>query len=104
MMIEAAERRGVRAVQEVFADRSYQPDGSLTPRGRADALITDEQSAVAQALSMVEQRRVRATDGSSVPVTADTLCLHGDQAGAVGFARALRAAFKERGITVAAPD
>jgi UPF0271 protein len=103
-MIEAAERRGVRAVQEVFADRSYQPDGSLTPRGRADALITDEQAAVAQALSMVEQRCVRATDGSSVAVSADTLCLHGDQSGAVGFARALRAAFAERGITVVAPD
>lgn len=102
-MTAAAGRCGVQAVQEVFADRSYQADGTLTPRDRPDALITDEQLAVAQALSMVEHGRVRATDGTAVAVTADTLCLHGDQPGALGFARALRAAFEQRGIAVAAP-
>jgi UPF0271 protein len=87
----------------VFADRSYQPDGTLTPRGEPGAMITDESAAVAQVLTMVEQGRVRSVQGQDVPVAAGTLCLHGDQPGAVAFARALRAAFADRGIRVAAP-
>jgi UPF0271 protein len=102
-MVQAAARHGVRAVGEVFADRSYQPDGTLTPRSDPAAMITDEHAAVAQVLSMVEQGKVRALTGADVAVDAGTLCLHGDQPGAVGFARALRAAFAERGIVVAAP-
>jgi UPF0271 protein len=102
-MIEAAVRHGVRAVGEVFADRSYQRDGTLTPRGQPGAMITDERAAVAQALSMIEHGRLRSLDGVDVAVDAGTLCLHGDQPGAVAFARALRQAFDERGITVTAP-
>ncbi len=102
-MLEAAGRHGVRAVAEVFADRSYQPDGTLTPRERPDAMITDEHASVAQVLGMVERGVVPAVDGTEVPVAAGTLCLHGDQPGAVAFARALRAKFAERGIGVAAP-
>jgi len=102
-MMEAAARHDVRAVGEVFADRSYQPDGTLTPRGEPGAMITDESAAVAQVLTMVEQGRVRSVQGQDVPVAAGTLCLHGDQPGAVAFARALRAAFADRGIRVAAP-
>jgi UPF0271 protein len=102
-MMAAAAHHGVRAVGEVFADRSYQPDGTLTPRGEPGAMITDEQAAVAQVLSMVERGVVRALGGTEVPVAAGTLCLHGDQPGAVGFARALRAAFAACGIAVAAP-
>ncbi|HQR19300.1 MAG TPA: 5-oxoprolinase subunit PxpA [Burkholderiaceae bacterium] len=102
-MIEAAARHQVRAVAEVFADRSYQRDGSLTPRDRPGAMITDEHAAVAQVLSMVEKGIVRSMDGTDVPVEAGTLCLHGDQPGAVAFARALRATLDERAIRVAAP-
>jgi UPF0271 protein len=102
-MIEAAARHGVRAVGEVFADRSYQRDGTLTPRGQPGAMITDERAAVEQALSMIEHGRLRSVDGVDVSVDAGTLCLHGDQPGAVAFARALRQAFDERGITVTAP-
>ena len=101
-MVEAAARHGVRAVGEVFADRTYQPDGTLTPRDKPGAMITDESTALAQALSMIEQGKVRSLAGADVPVAAGTLCLHGDQPGAVAFARALRAAFSERGIAVAA--
>ncbi|MCX7892851.1 MAG: LamB/YcsF family protein [Burkholderiales bacterium] len=102
-MMAAAARHGVRAVGEVFADRSYQPDGTLTPRGEPGAMITDADAAVAQVLMMVEQGKVRSLSGAEVPVAAGTLCLHGDQPGAVAFARALRAAFASRGIAVAAP-
>jgi UPF0271 protein len=103
-MMDAAARCGVRALGEVFADRSYQADGTLTPRGTPGAMISDEAAAVAQALSMVERGSVRSLSGTEVAVAAGTLCLHGDQPGAVRFAQALRAAFAERGIRVAAPE
>jgi UPF0271 protein len=102
-MTEAAQRHGVRAIGEVFADRTYQSDGTLTPRGQPGALISDERAAVEQVLSMVLKGKVRSVDGIDVAVTAGTLCLHGDQPDAVAFARALRAAFDQRGVAVAAP-
>jgi UPF0271 protein len=102
-MMDAAARHGVKAVGEVFGDRSYQSDGTLTPRGQPGAMITDEAASVAQVLMMVEQGKLRSLDGVEVPVDAGTLCLHGDQPGAVGFATALRAAFRERSIEVRAP-
>jgi 5-oxoprolinase (ATP-hydrolysing) subunit A len=102
-MMSAAVERGVRAIGEAFADRSYQPDGSLTPRGEPGAMITDEAAAVAQALMMVEQGTVRSSSGAEIALAAETLCLHGDQPGAVRFATALREAFSARGIRIAAP-
>jgi len=102
-MMDAARALGVRAVGEVFADRSYQSDGTLTPRGQPGAMITDEAAAVAQALRMVLEGKLRSQQGEEVAVDAGTLCLHGDQPGAVRFAKALREAFGARGIRVAAP-
>jgi UPF0271 protein len=102
-IIDAAARLGVRAVAEVFADRSYQPDGMLTPRSEPGALITDESAAVAQALMIVEQGKVRALSGAEVAVDAGTICLHGDQPNAVRFARALQESFAARGIEMRAP-
>ncbi len=102
-MMTAAASLGVRAVGEVFGDRSYQPDGTLTPRGQPGAMITDAAASVAQVLLMVEQGKVRAQSGVEVPVEAGTLCLHGDQPDAVRFAHALRETFAARGIEVRAP-
>ena len=102
-MMEAAAKHGVRAIGEVFGDRSYQSDGTLTPRSQPGAMITDESVSVAQVLMMVEQGKVRSLSGVEVPVAPGTLCLHGDQPGAVRFAAALRAALVERKIEVRAP-
>jgi UPF0271 protein len=102
-MMDAAKRVGVRAVGEVFGDRSYQADGTLTPRGQPGAMITDAAASVAQVLMMVEQGKLRAQSGVEVPVDAGTLCLHGDQPDAVPFAKALREALAARGIEVRAP-
>ena len=102
-MMEAAARHGVHTVGEVFGDRSYQADGTLTPRGQPGAMITDEAASVAQVLMMVEQGKVRAQSGGDVAVSAGTICLHGDQPGAVAFAKALREALARRGISLAAP-
>lgn len=99
-MARIAEEVGLRVAHEVFADRSYQPDGSLTPRSRPDAMIVDPEVSIRQVLRMVQEGKVRAVDGSDVPVKADTLCIHGDQPGAVVFAKAIRSALEEAGIQV----
>lgn len=99
-MIAVADARGVPVASEVFADRTYQADGSLTPRSQPNALITDEAVAVAQALRMVREGKVRATDGTEVLIRADTICLHGDGPHPVEFARRLRNEFVAAGIEV----
>jgi len=100
---EIAKRSGVSVCGEVFADRGYADDGTLAPRDQPGGMVTDADKSVAQALAMIEQGYVTSLSGKRVPVAADTLCLHGDQPGAVRFAQALRKAFAERGISVAAP-
>lgn len=102
-LLHAAEAHGLRAASEVFADRNYLPDGSLVPRSRADALITDETEAIARAVRMVTDGRVTAVDGTRIDVRADTICIHGDGPHAVPFARGLRAALEAAGVTVRAP-
>lgn len=97
---EAGLACGLRVMHEVFADRTYQADGSLTPRSRPEALITDEAVAVAQVLRMVREGRVLAADGSVVPIQADTICLHGDGVHPVEFARRLRQELAAAGIEI----
>lgn len=101
-LLSAAQAGGLTAVSEVFADRTYQADGSLTPRGRPDALIGNEDAAVAQVLRMVREGKVRATDGTDVAIAADTVCLHGDGMHAVAFARRLREELAHSGVQIKA--
>ncbi len=103
-LVAVADACGLPVANEVFADRTYQADGSLTPRSRPDALITDEAAAVAQALRMVREGKVRATDGTDVLIRADTICLHGDGPHPVAFARRLREAFLAAGIELKSFD
>jgi len=100
---EIAKRAGIRVAGEVFADRGYSDDGTLAPRDLPGGLIEDAAQAVKQALAMIEQGYVTSLGGKRVPVAAQTLCLHGDQPGAVAFAKALRQAFLKKGISIAAP-
>jgi UPF0271 protein len=97
-----AEKAGLRFVSEVFADRTYQPDGSLTPRVGANALILDPLIMLEQVLTMVQQQQVRAANGEIISITADTICLHGDGADAVTFAKLIRDALDRKRIAVAA--
>jgi UPF0271 protein len=101
-LVKAGRARRLVVASEVFADRTYQADGSLTPRTRTDALIMDEEVAVAQVLRMVREGVVRATDGTDVKIVADTVCLHGDGAHAVAFARRLNAELRATGIAIRA--
>lgn len=101
--VKIARSKNIPVAGEVFADRGYCDDGTLAPRGRPGGMIEDAAASVKQALAMIEEGCVTSLSGKRVPVAADTLCLHGDQPGAVAFARALRKAFAEKGISVAAP-
>jgi UPF0271 protein len=99
-LASAGRERGLRVAGEVFADRTYQRDGSLTPRSRPDALIHDEEAALAQVLRMVCDGVVRATDGTAVTLRADTVCLHGDGPHAVAFARRLNEGLRQVGVAI----
>ncbi|MGE5236045.1 MAG: LamB/YcsF family protein [Acidobacteriota bacterium] len=97
----AARHARVRFAAEVFADRTYQADGSLTPRGRADALVTEPEAAVAQVLAMVTEGRVRACGGEWIAVRADTVCVHGDNPEAVAFTSRVRRGLEQAGVAIA---
>ncbi len=100
---EIAKKANVPVAGEVFADRGYSDDGTLAPRDKPGGMIEDAAASAKQALAMIEEGYVTSLSGKRVAVAADTMCLHGDQPGAVTFAKRLRETFKERGISVAAP-
>ena len=104
----AAADAGLDFVSEVFADRTYRPDGSLTPRSEAHALIGDAATSVRQVLKMVEEGRVEVflSDGSpagEVELDAQTVCLHGDGAHAVEYAKMIHDQLKLEGVEIQSP-
>ena len=101
-MIKAAEKLQLKVAQEVFADRSYQNDGTLTPRSHPNALVTEDDEAIAQVLRMVSEGVVRSVQGDDVPLKADTICVHGDGEHAISFARRIRESLIAEGIEVCA--
>jgi len=103
-MVEAAKKTGLVTASEVFADRTYQDDGSLTPRTQSNALITDEQQSIAQVLMMVKQQQVISVNKKHIPLKAETLCLHGDGQHAVEFAKMIRSKLQSEGVTIKAPS
>jgi UPF0271 protein len=103
LMMKVAKKQNIPVFGEVFADRGYSDDGTLAPRDKPGGMIEDPAASVKQVLAMIEEGTVISLNGKRVAVAADTLCLHGDQPGAVTFARALRKVFTEKGIVVAAP-
>ena len=100
-LIRAGEKVGLTTASEVFADRTYQADGSLTSRAQPDAMVHDPDDALAQVRRMLSEGRVRSQQGSDVMVRADTLCIHGDEPGAVIFAKCIRQALEADGVLVA---
>jgi UPF0271 protein len=99
-MREAAEAEGLRFGGEAFADRAYNPDGTLQSRRIAGSVITDPELVARQAVSIARDGIVEAHDGSRVELKAETLCLHGDNPSALENARAVRQALKEGGVEV----
>jgi 5-oxoprolinase (ATP-hydrolysing) subunit A len=97
-MIQAALDIGLSAASEVFADRTYQDDGTLTPRNQPNAMIEDAEVSAAQVKRMLTERVVRSVNGNDVPVRADTLCVHGDQPNALTFVKKIRQQLRLAGI------
>lgn len=102
-LTKAGSRIGLRIANEVFADRTYQDNGTLTPRRLSNALISDEGQAVAQSLRMVIEGLVTTTNGMNIAIKADTICLHGDTEYAAMFAAKIHTIFKEKNIGLQAP-
>ena len=86
-IISEAQALGLKTASEVFADRTYQDDGSLTPRTESNALIESEEQSIQQVLKMVEHGTVTSVSGKEIKLHADTICIHGDGEHAVAFAK-----------------
>lgn len=99
-MIKSAAALQVPAASEVFADRTYQDDGSLTPRTQPGALITEPTTAVQQALRMVKDGKAQSINGKIISIKADTICIHGDGANAFNFAKTIFEQLQQNGIRI----
>ena len=99
-LVSAGERFGLQVAQEVFSDRTYQSDGSLTSRRLPEALITDDEKARQQVIRMVKEGMVTSVQGKEIPIVADTICIHGDGVKALSFSKILRRDLEMYGIDV----
>ncbi len=98
--IRAAEKVGLRAASEVFADRGYMEDGTLVPRKMPGAMIHDRKQAIARTVRMVKEGCVETVTGKVIPIRADSICVHGDNPDAIGFVKEIRETLENEGVTV----
>jgi UPF0271 protein len=101
-ILSAGRAAGLRVAAEVFADRAYEPDGSLASRRRPGAVIHDPAAVVARAVRMVTENAVVAIEGTVVTLEADTICVHGDTPGSDDLAARIRSGLEDAGVTVQA--
>lgn len=101
-LVKAGEKYGLRTASEVFADRTYQQNGTLTLRSQPNALIADDKQAVQQVLRMVQEGKVQSRQGTEVRIQADTICIHGDGLHALPFAKLIRERLLSEGIHISA--
>lgn len=99
-ILKAGRTTGLRVAAEVFADRAYEPDGTLASRKKPGTVIHDPDAVVARAVRMVTQKNVVAIDGSVVALEADTMCIHGDTPGSDDLAARIRAGLEKAGVAV----
>ena len=101
-MLQVFREAGFVVAAEAFADRRYEPDGTLRSRKFDDALLRDPQEAARQALSLVERGVVTASTGAQVAVSAQTICIHGDTPGATKIAATVAQALRQAGVQLQA--
>jgi UPF0271 protein len=101
-LIRAGDRAGLRTACEAFADRAYNPDGTLVSRRLPGAVIHDAAAVEARVVRMATDRSVAAVDGSVVRLEIDTICVHGDTRGAADLAARIRHALSGSGVSVKA--
>ncbi|MFA4647380.1 LamB/YcsF family protein [Pyrococcus kukulkanii] len=97
---EIAEEMGLKVAHEVFADRAYNPDGTLVPRGRPGAVIHDKEEIAERVISMVRDGGVKAINGEWVELKVDTICVHGDTPKAVEITAYIRKKLEEEGVKI----
>ena len=100
LAVEIAESVGVRVATEAFADRAYGPEGRLVSRAVAGAVLTDPEEVARRAVAIAMEHRVPAADGTTIAVTASSICLHGDTPGAELLARRVRRALEDVGVAL----
>jgi UPF0271 protein len=100
-LLSEGQQAGLRVAAEIFADRTYEADGSLTSRRVAGSVIHDPAQVVDRAVAMVTTGHVTATDGSVIRLGAHTLCFHGDTPGAADLARRVRTGLEAAGVRIA---
>lgn len=101
-MVSAARTAGIRYVEEVFADRAYTREGKLVPRTQAGSVIHDPSVAAERVLTMVRDRVVVAIDGTTVPITAQTICVHGDTVEAIEMIWIIRTRLEQEQVRLKA--
>ena len=101
-LVKSAKKHGLEAISEVFADRNYEKDGSLVSRSKDNALITDTDDAIKHVLQMITEGTVTSVCGQTVPVEAQSICLHGDGEHAILFAQEIKKQLELKGITISA--
>lgn len=101
-LIRAAQELGMACAAEAFADRAYQADGTLVPRDRPGAVITDQQVVVARVLRLVQEGKVQSGDGRDLTLRPQTICVHGDTPGADHLVTLIRRALDGAGVVVRA--
>ncbi|MEU8931196.1 5-oxoprolinase subunit PxpA [Streptomyces sp. NPDC048409] len=101
-LLALAAKAGLPTVTEAFADRAYTDEGTLVPRGREGAVVSDPEAVVQRSVELARSGEVTAHSGARIVVRARSLCLHGDTPGAVELAHRVRTRLAEAGVTVAA--
>jgi len=102
LMVTAAQNVGVKYVEEAFADRAYTNQGTLVSRKQPGAVIHDVDIVARRVLSMVKEKSVKSIEGIDIPISAQTICVHGDTPGAVGMIKAIREKLEQNDIKLAA--
>ena len=99
-LISEAKKAGLKTASEVFADRTYKADGNLTPRNQPSALINETAKAAKQVLQMIEKQSVTAISGETIPIAAETVCIHGDGEHALEFAREIQGKLIDKNVSI----
>jgi UPF0271 protein len=101
LMEKASHNVGIPVVREIFADRTYEDNGTLTSRKQPGSVLHDAEFAAERILRAVQDRAITTVSGKRIPVEIDTICVHGDEPSAVAMARAVRAKLEANGVKIA---
>jgi UPF0271 protein len=103
VMLTEANRLGLKTISEVFADRTYQDDGTLTPRTSANALIHDENAAAQHVLEMIQHKKIKSVNGKQIELQPDSVCIHGDGKNALALAKRIVEVLTQNHVSIRRP-